>query len=578
MASYIGTAGSDQGDLRSDSKIGIGKNPSAALDIDTSLTPVVFRRSGGNGSCELTIDNRMSGSNADVCYTPKPDGSNVGGHALYVYNGSSTNFAMGITGAGKIGIGTTSPLVPLQINSLGAVVALRKSSSSTGNLYLDFRDQTDAEIAYVGFGSSGNDVFHVNNSLGALNLQPGGGSVGIGVTSPAAKLDVNGDGKFSGQLNMNSHKIVNVTDPSNPQDAATQNYVQSQIASTGGGWTRTGTSVCLTNTGDNVGIGTTSPSGKLHVNGGTAASGAGTDITLQAQNGSGSNQGGHIILLPGNASSGTNLGCVSVGIPNPGTPGVGSNSLIVSSGMDIQGSGGGILYFMDTNAPSTSFFYVEYQRSVGTNGSLVLTGSSTGSNRVCIDKTTSYVGICTSDPATQLEISTGAGSAAITFDFQGSNMCTGGFDSSDNKFKISGSSIGTNTRLSIDTNGNFTLRGPSLDFNGGTAASSTNGSHTWIVAQNGGSGGSAANGGNVGLRPGAGQSGGTYGNVTLADTGGSVGIGTADQFGGGAGVIGIANAATGPSSNPSGGGVLYVQNGALKYRGSSGTVTTIAAA
>jgi hypothetical protein len=44
----------------------------------------------------------------------------------------------------------------------------------------------------------------------------------------------------------------------------------------------------------------------------------------------------------------------------------------------------------------------------------------------------------------------------------------------------------------------------------------------------------------------------------------------------GARVMYIANASTVPASNPSGGGVLYVENGALKYRGSSGTVTTIA--
>ncbi len=28
--------------------------------------------------------------------------------------------------------------------------------------------------------------------------------------------------------------------------------------------------------------------------------------------------------------------------------------------------------------------------------------------------------------------------------------------------------------------------------------------------------------------------------------------------------------------NPTGGGIIYVENGALKYRGSSGTITTIA--
>jgi hypothetical protein len=58
---------------------------------------------------------------------------------------------------------------------------------------------------------------------------------------------------------------------------------------------------------------------------------------------------------------------------------------------------------------------------------------------------------------------------------------------------------------------------------------------------------------------------------------GNVGIGTT-SVGGGVVVVAIADATTVPASNPTGGGVLYVQAGALKYRGSSGTVTTIAAA
>ncbi|MGA9548089.1 MAG: hypothetical protein WBS14_10510 [Rhodomicrobium sp.] len=55
----------------------------------------------------------------------------------------------------------------------------------------------------------------------------------------------------------------------------------------------------------------------------------------------------------------------------------------------------------------------------------------------------------------------------------------------------------------------------------------------------------------------------------------NLGIGMT-AFGNGAGVIAIANNTAAPSSNPIGGGYLYVDNGALKYRGSSGTVTTIA--
>ena len=51
---------------------------------------------------------------------------------------------------------------------------------------------------------------------------------------------------------------------------------------------------------------------------------------------------------------------------------------------------------------------------------------------------------------------------------------------------------------------------------------------------------------------------------------------SSSSAGGGQGVIKITNRVVAPTSNPTGGGVLYVESGALKYRGSSGTVTTIA--
>lgn len=54
--------------------------------------------------------------------------------------------------------------------------------------------------------------------------------------------------------------------------------------------------------------------------------------------------------------------------------------------------------------------------------------------------------------------------------------------------------------------------------------------------------------------------------------------GTTSDVGGGSGVIGITNRNTAPTTNPASGGVLYAESGALKWRGSSGTVTTIAAA
>jgi hypothetical protein len=88
----------------------------------------------------------------------------------------------------------------------------------------------------------------------------------------------------------------------------------------------------------------------------------------------------------------------------------------------------------------------------------------------------------------------------------------------------------------------------------------------------------------VGYITGASNSGSaTAGYIDFASSGGSmrldssgnVGIGVSTFGTSAAKVLGLANA-TAPSTSPAGMGQLYVEAGALKYRGSSGTVTTIA--
>jgi len=63
----------------------------------------------------------------------------------------------------------------------------------------------------------------------------------------------------------------------------------------------------------------------------------------------------------------------------------------------------------------------------------------------------------------------------------------------------------------------------------------------------------------------------------LIDNTGNLGVGVSTFGTAAANVIGIANG-TAPTTSPGGMGQLYVEAGALKFRGSSGTVTTIAAA
>ena len=70
---------------------------------------------------------------------------------------------------------------------------------------------------------------------------------------------------------------------------------------------------------------------------------------------------------------------------------------------------------------------------------------------------------------------------------------------------------------------------------------------------------------------------GVYTDRVIVDTSGNLLVGTTSVGSSASGVIGMANA-TAPTTSPAGMGQLYVEGGALKFRGSSGTVTTIAPA
>jgi hypothetical protein len=69
---------------------------------------------------------------------------------------------------------------------------------------------------------------------------------------------------------------------------------------------------------------------------------------------------------------------------------------------------------------------------------------------------------------------------------------------------------------------------------------------------------------------------------TRPAAGGNIGFGFPEahykKFGKGKGVIVIGNTTLAPSESVPGAGILYVEDGALKYRGSNGTVTEIAPA
>jgi hypothetical protein len=139
------------------------------------------------GTGNASLYNQFSGNH--VWYTAP---SGTAGNAITLTE------RMRIDSSGNVGIGTSSPATKISIVSTNAQSPTLGTASGGFSLL-----GTDALYgAYAGVSDSGNTWIQAmrNNSAVAydLLLNPSGGNVGIGTSSPSAKLDVNGDALISG--------------------------------------------------------------------------------------------------------------------------------------------------------------------------------------------------------------------------------------------------------------------------------------------------------------------------------------------------------------------------------------------
>lgn len=116
----------------------------------------------------------------------------------------------------RVGIGTTSPSVPLHVSSTGAEgVRIQKSNNDQQGSYIGFYDD-NARLGYVGYAA--NDDLYLENEASAGNtfLSTGGtirmtidssGNVGINDTTPSYTLDVNGDINAQGYTRSKGKKL-----------------------------------------------------------------------------------------------------------------------------------------------------------------------------------------------------------------------------------------------------------------------------------------------------------------------------------------------------------------------------------
>jgi hypothetical protein len=266
--------------LDSNSRVGIGTS-SPAQKVDISDTrPVLRLTDSSSGTIDTAIgtiefySEDTSGNYPAVGASIKAmtESSFGSGHGLaFSTNGDSASPTerMRITDGGNVGIGTGSPSNTLEVKSSSSTPFAIKNASNSTRFQVSLTND-DADIF----------LYDRNTTLQTALRSEGDsyfnqGNVGIGVSSPSAKLEVNGDIEISPSeptINLNrgngsySWKIVN--------GAGTGSFPLStfNIAN------NAGTPVITALDSGNVGIGTAHPASPLEVNGNVAFGDTATGI------------------------------------------------------------------------------------------------------------------------------------------------------------------------------------------------------------------------------------------------------------------------------------------------------------
>jgi hypothetical protein len=301
------TAPSEKMRIDSSGNVGIGNtNPNKPLTItaDSGANGIALRaRSADDYSFIQFFNNAGSAlrgqiyskAAGDIGFTTGTDSS--AGNDLYIKNGTG------------VGIGTASPEVKLEVNggADGSVVFGGRSDGGNGNnRRFNLIAYADGGGANYGGGLKIQTRDSVNVFQDRITVQSNG-NVGIGITNPATKLTVAGDTSIRAASAGNSYKLYfgdEVT--SGPGKAifmegyymkiqghrnegirlqgVNASGVVQEFATFYGDANAKASQIILAPTAGNVGIGTNSPSEKLHVQGNILATGtvnASSDISLK---------------------------------------------------------------------------------------------------------------------------------------------------------------------------------------------------------------------------------------------------------------------------------------------------------
>jgi hypothetical protein len=189
--------------------VGIGTttpNTSAALEIQSTTKGVLIPRMSSvqrsaissPATGLLVYDNTTN----SFWFKGTGDWVELTDTANSVWKKNGTNAYVNVPG--NAGIGTTSPQFHLEINKPNPSIGLTDADTNEFSGSVSGNSNSlniNAARVLVGQGTPGNLLLQTNSFLAAA------GNVGIGTTTPSSKLDVSGDIKTSGNINVTNGKI-----------------------------------------------------------------------------------------------------------------------------------------------------------------------------------------------------------------------------------------------------------------------------------------------------------------------------------------------------------------------------------